>query len=62
MDDAIYDALGVSAAIDFAVPDWCCESHFRNLQRCESGFRNTPFAVTPHSEDEMREEGVSLAR
>ncbi|RSN34250.1 hypothetical protein DL990_11165 [Amycolatopsis sp. WAC 01416] len=19
----------------------CCESHFRNLQRCESGFRNT---------------------
>ncbi|RSN04024.1 hypothetical protein DMC63_40140 [Streptomyces sp. WAC 05977] len=23
----------------------CCESHFRNLQRCESGFRNTSAGV-----------------
>src|SRR5690349_15322376 len=25
----------------------CCESHFRNLQRCESGFRNTPPSTPP---------------
>ena len=40
---------GTALALKFrAMRTTCCESHFRNLQRCESGFRNLLPPPAPH--------------
>ncbi len=36
-----------------------CESHFRNLERCESGFRNTVSPVDPRWTEGWRKRVMS---